>query len=164
MRKTRIYRRIAGAGLAAGALLALALWPDTLVVDVETAARGPLVVTVDEEGRTRVRDRFVVSAPVSGRVLRIELEPGDRVARGDIVARLDAPLDKPEPQFIIERSALLPAVPADLCHGHAGDLEALEGVPDIVYFAGPNDRRDSFHRHSSRSRPRCATAMPGVII
>jgi HlyD family secretion protein len=90
MKKTRIYRRIAGAGLAAGGLLALALWPDTLVVDVETAARGPLVVTVDEEGRTRVRDRFVVSAPVSGRVLRIELEPGDRVARGDVVARLDA--------------------------------------------------------------------------
>ena len=40
-------------------------------------SRGPLVVTVDEEGLTRVRDRFVVSAPVGGRVLRIELEPGD---------------------------------------------------------------------------------------
>ena len=53
-------------------------------------ARGPLVVTVDEEGVTRVRDRFVVSAPVSGRVLRIELEPGDRVKRGQVVARVRA--------------------------------------------------------------------------
>jgi HlyD family secretion protein len=46
------------------------------------------VVSVDEEGRTRVRDRFVVSAPVAGRVLRIELEPGDSVGRGDVVARV----------------------------------------------------------------------------
>ena len=53
-------------------------------------SRGPLVVTVDEEGVTRVRDRFIVSAPVSGRVLRIELEPGDRVKRGQVVARVRA--------------------------------------------------------------------------
>ena len=39
---------------------------------------------------TRVRDRFVVSAPVAGRVLRIELEPGDRVTRGQVVARVRA--------------------------------------------------------------------------
>ena len=69
--------------LVVGGLLAVALWPATIPVDVvDRAARGPLVVTVDEEGRTRVRDRFVVSAPVAGRVLRIELEPGDPVKRG----------------------------------------------------------------------------------
>src|SRR5262245_3765951 len=46
-------------------------------------------VTIDEEGETRVRERFVVSAPVSGTVERIELEPGDRVVRGKtLVARL----------------------------------------------------------------------------
>ena len=45
----------------------------------------------DRRGRrTRVRDRFVVSAPVTGRVLRIELEPGDGVKRGDVVARVRA--------------------------------------------------------------------------
>jgi HlyD family secretion protein len=48
------------------------------------------MVTVDEEGVTRVRDRFVVSSPVSGRVLRIELEPGDAVKRGQVVARVRA--------------------------------------------------------------------------
>jgi HlyD family secretion protein len=73
-----------------GGLLAFALWPTPVDVDVATVSRGPLVVTVDEEGRTRVRDRFVVSAPVTGRVLRIELEPGDRVRRGDVVARVQA--------------------------------------------------------------------------
>ena len=46
-------------------------------------------VTIDEEGETRVRERFVVSAPVMGRVERIELEPGDPVVRGKtVVARL----------------------------------------------------------------------------
>jgi HlyD family secretion protein len=69
-------------------LAAVALWPKTTAVDVTTASRGPLVVTVDEEGRTRVRDRFVVAAPVAGRVLRIELEPGDPVKRGMVVARI----------------------------------------------------------------------------
>jgi HlyD family secretion protein len=47
-------------------------------------------VTIDEEGRTRVRDRFVVAAPVAGRVLRIELEAGDAVKRGSVVARVRA--------------------------------------------------------------------------
>jgi HlyD family secretion protein len=66
------------------------MWPTPVPVDVGTFARGPLVVTVDEEGVTRVRDRFVVSAPLTGRVLRIELEPGDKVKRGDVVARVRA--------------------------------------------------------------------------
>jgi HlyD family secretion protein len=73
-----------------GGLLAFALWPTPVEVDVAAVSRGPLVVTVEEEGRTRVRDRFIVSAPVTGRVLRIELEPGDRVRRGDVVARVQA--------------------------------------------------------------------------
>ena len=69
-------------------LVAVAVWPATVTVEVAPASRGPLVVTVDEEGVTRVRDRFVVSTPVAGRVLRIGLEPGDRVARGQVVARI----------------------------------------------------------------------------
>jgi HlyD family secretion protein len=73
-----------------GGLLAVALWPTTLPVDVAVVSHGPLVVTIDEEGMTRVRDRFVVSAPLTGRVLRIELEPGDPVKRGQVVARVRA--------------------------------------------------------------------------
>jgi len=74
--------------LVVGGLVAMATWPKTAQVDVTTVARGPLVVTVDEEGETRVRNRFVVSAPQAGRVLRIELEPGDMIKRGSVVARL----------------------------------------------------------------------------
>lgn len=83
-------RRVLLIAAGVGALLAVALWPNTVAVDVGSVTRGPLVVTIDDEGVTRVRDRFVVSAPVAGRVLRIELEPGDQVKKGAAVARLQA--------------------------------------------------------------------------
>jgi HlyD family secretion protein len=83
-------------------ILAVALWPSATDVDVATVARGPMQVTIDEEGETRVRERFVVSAPVMGRVERIELEPGDAVVQGKtVVARLTpaaAPLIDPRTQ------------------------------------------------------------------
>jgi HlyD family secretion protein len=64
------------------AIAVAAFWPETVVVDVVTASEGPMQVTIDEEGETRVRERFVISAPVAGRITRIELEPGDEVRRG----------------------------------------------------------------------------------
>jgi len=80
-------RRVLGLAAVVAGLIAVVVWPATFPVDVASVARGSLVVTVDEEGVTRVRDRYIVSAPASGRVLRIELEPGDRVKRGQVVAR-----------------------------------------------------------------------------
>lgn len=74
------------------ALAAIVLWPTTLPVEVAVVGRGPLLATIDEQGETRVRDRFVVSSPVTGRVQRIELEPGDVVAPGQVVARVRAEL------------------------------------------------------------------------
>jgi HlyD family secretion protein len=90
LRNTRVW---GGAALVLVLLLAL-LWPEKAAVDLAPVERGPLQVTVDDEGETRVRDRFVVSAPVTGRVRRIDLEPGDHVARGAVLATLvPAPLD-----------------------------------------------------------------------
>src|SRR6186997_34963 len=88
MRRLLFNRRVLISLAVVAGLLAVALWPKTVPVDVGTASRGPLVITVDEEGMTRIRDRFVVSSPVAGRVLRIELEPGDCVTRGQVVARV----------------------------------------------------------------------------
>ena len=90
MRRFLLNRRVWLAVLIVGGLLAVALWPKTTAVDTATVVQGPLVVTVDEEGMTRVRERFVVSTPVGGRVLRVELEPGDIVKRGQVVARVRA--------------------------------------------------------------------------
>ncbi len=65
-----------------GTLAALGAWalrPEALDVETAVASRGPLRVTLDEDGETRVHDRYLVSAPVAGRVLRVALEPGDPV-------------------------------------------------------------------------------------
>ncbi len=95
---------------------ALALWPSSIEVDAVSVRRGAMQVTVDEEGETRVRQRFVVSAPVSGRLQRIELEPGDRVMRGKtVVARL-APAESPllDPRTRAELTAGVEAARASL--------------------------------------------------
>ena len=84
--------------IGVGALLAIAAWwllrPAPLAVDVGVVRRGPLQVTVDEEGETRVRQRYAVAAPTSGRLLRVALDEGDTVESGAVVARIEpAPLD-----------------------------------------------------------------------
>jgi len=64
--------------LAAG--LVYAFWPRPVAVDLGAVTAGPLSVTIDEEGETRVKDVYVVSAPLAGRLLRIEQDVGDPVA------------------------------------------------------------------------------------
>ncbi|HSL21929.1 MAG TPA: efflux RND transporter periplasmic adaptor subunit [Vicinamibacterales bacterium] len=82
-------RRVLAAMAIVAGILAAALWPSTVEVDFGRVDRGALQITVDEEGETRVGDRFVISAPVTGRLQRIELEPGDSVERGrTVLARL----------------------------------------------------------------------------
>lgn len=84
--------------LAAAIFLALRTPP--LEVDVGQVTQGPMVVTIDDEGETRVHDLFVVAAPINGRLARIELEPGDPVSTGMVVAQL-APVD---PDFLDRRT------------------------------------------------------------
>ncbi len=97
MFRTLTDRRVLLSAAVVGILLAVALWPRPVDVELATVSRGALVMTIDEEGRTRVRDRFVVAAPVAGRILRIELDAGDRVSRGDLIARL-----QPEPPALLD--------------------------------------------------------------
>lgn len=73
--------------VAAG--LAYGFMPRAVPVDVAEVKRAPLVVTVEEEGKTRVRERYLVSAPVAGFQRRIDLKAGDAVAAGEIVAAID---------------------------------------------------------------------------
>jgi HlyD family secretion protein len=86
-------------GLGAAALLVIAglialLRPRPIRVDVVRASHGPMQETVDEEGQTRVRDRYMVAAPIAGRAARITLKEGDTVGPGTLVARVfPAPLD-----------------------------------------------------------------------
>jgi HlyD family secretion protein len=80
-----------GVALVAG--LVVAFRPREVPVDLVEVTRGPLVVTIDEEGETRVRDIFVLSSPVPGRSRRIEAEVGDRVVAGETVVAEIEPVD-----------------------------------------------------------------------
>jgi HlyD family secretion protein len=71
---------VAGAILAA--LITAGLWPKAVPAEFERVTRGSLQVTIDEEGQTRVKNRFVVASPVAGQLRRIELKPGALVEAG----------------------------------------------------------------------------------
>jgi HlyD family secretion protein len=105
MRFLKNKRLIAGVVIIL-AIVAMAMWPESIEVNAAKVERGSMQVTVDEDGETRIRDKFVVSAPVAGRLQRIELEPGDTVVRGKtVVARLttaDAPLLDPRTRGELE--------------------------------------------------------------
>lgn len=82
------------AGLGTLALIVLAFRPSPIPVDLGLIERGELKVTVDAEGKTRVKERFVVAAPVDGRLARVDLDEGDPVEPGRVLARIDPlPLD-----------------------------------------------------------------------
>jgi HlyD family secretion protein len=68
-----------------------ALQPVPLLVETATVTRGDLTVTVDDDGRTRVRERYTISAPIAGCLLRTVLDPGDVVRAGDTVVAEFAP-------------------------------------------------------------------------
>ncbi|MDH4066124.1 MAG: RND transporter, partial [Acidobacteriota bacterium] len=116
-------RRVLQGAALVGALLAVALWPQAVAVEVGSVTRGPLVVTIDEEGETRVHHRFVVSAPIGGRIERIELEPGDIVERGKtVVARL-----RPEaPQLLDARARADAAAGVESAQASLGRARAEE--------------------------------------
>jgi HlyD family secretion protein len=119
---------IAGIVIVLG-IVAMAMWPESIEVNAARVERGAMQVTLDEDGETRVRDKFVVSAPVAGRLQRIELEPGDAVVRGKtVVARVttaDAPLL--DPRMRGELEAAVDAARAAVGQAQAGrDRAAAE--------------------------------------
>jgi HlyD family secretion protein len=75
----------------------------TTLVDVGIVSRGPMEVTVQEDGKTRIKDRYVVSSPLMGKLVRIELEPGDVVLAKQTVA---ASIRPTEPSLLDTRQKL----------------------------------------------------------
>jgi HlyD family secretion protein len=107
-----------------GAIVAFALMPSRLLVEAGRVESGPLQVTIDQEGETRAHDRFVMSAPVSGHLLRVELEDGDAVKRDQVIARIDPlPLSSRERQEVLGR---IGASEAALRQANAREAHARE--------------------------------------
>ena len=85
------FRKWWWVGVAAMAVLAALAWafaPRPLAVETATASMGPFERSIEENGRTRVRDRYLVSAPLSGELARIDLREGDAVTPATVLANL----------------------------------------------------------------------------
>lgn len=108
MAQSRLRRRIllATLALAASTLVWVMLRPTPVLVEVSKATRGPMRVTVDEDGETRAHDRFVIAAPIPGRMLRVELEEGDSVRESQVVAMIEPlPLNQQQQEEVLGRVA-----------------------------------------------------------
>lgn len=116
--------------IAIAALLAIILFvaflPDPIPVETATIGRGPMRVTVDEDGKTRTVDRYVVAAPVSGRLQRIEIREGREIAEGEIVAKIEpAPTDAARSQ---ELDAMVDAASSAVREAEAAVARARASV------------------------------------
>ncbi|MAK65253.1 MAG: hypothetical protein CMF75_11025 [Maricaulis sp.] len=99
------------------AIIGWSFWPRPVLVDTAPITRGPLSVQIRDEGRTRIRDVYAIAAPVSGRLLRIDWEPGDEITTGDVLARV------------------LPAEPSILDARSQGEAEAAIALAEAALSA-----------------------------
>lgn len=112
MMHSSVWRKwlLLAAPLAGLALLLLALRPSPLPVETGRATIGPLQVSLQAQGETRSHDRYVITAPVHGRLIRIDLHEGDHVRQGQTLAQLaPSPLGEREK---IEQQARIAAAEA----------------------------------------------------
>ena len=89
--------------VAIAAAVAAAVWamvPKPIPVDAATVSKGRFLATVDEDGKTRIRERYIVASPLIGRLTRLGLKPGDAVKADEIIATI---LPTPAP-FLDPRS------------------------------------------------------------
>jgi HlyD family secretion protein len=125
------------AALAALALIALLFRPAPLRVDIGHVETGSMQVTVDEQGETRSHDRFVVTAPVAGRLTRIELHDGDKVQENQVVAQI-APL----PLSVRERSEQSARIAAAQSQQREAEEVVRHAVEDLAQAKRESKRVD----------------------
>ncbi len=102
-------------GLAVAAAIGYGFMPRPLAVELIQVRKGDLAVSVDEEGKTRVRERYVIAAPVAGHARRISLKAGNTVAAGQVVAYIEpARAASLDPRSRAQASARLEAARAAL--------------------------------------------------
>lgn len=126
----RRSRRVRMFWIAAAIIVALiivvSLLPKPLEADFAKVDRGDVRVEVIDEGRTRMHDVYVISAPVTGRVLRVTVEPGDEVEAGAVVARMSrTAAGFLDPRADLQARAAVSAAQAQLRSASA-DLELAE--------------------------------------
>lgn len=127
--------------LAAGiaAVLYFTLRPQPLLVEIGTVARGPLSVSISEEGKTRVKERYIVSAPVGGQLRRVTLEAGDPIARDEtVLAEIEPGMSTfLDPRARVQAEAAVRSAEA----GRARSAADVERVRRSLEFARSNWER-----------------------
>ncbi len=116
--------------------LYLVFRPDPVRVEVASVSRGALEVSVEEQGQTRARDRYTVAAPITGRLLRTEVDEGWQIARDEVLATMAPPPEDPRTEATIR---------AELTAAEARRLEAesalLESENDEAQARREAERR-----------------------
>jgi len=136
---------MAAVGIALVLLLAWWAWPSPRVVETAVVGRGPVQVTIEEDGETRAIDRYGIASPVTGRLLRVTLREGDLVKPGQVVAEI-----APTPLSAADRDLLA----ARLESARALEAEALERVR----------RADADAAQAARERKRVADLVAGKFM
>jgi len=126
----KLFRRsllYGGLVVLAGALLLYAFLPPAIEVDVAEVTRGTLEVAVREDGKTRIKERYVVSTPLAGELLRVDLHAGDKLEAGKTLLAVIQPGDPSllDARTRAESEARVKATEAKLAHAQA-QLERAE--------------------------------------
>ena len=162
--------------LAIAGAIALGLRPTPVPVETAAAARGTLLVTVDEDGRSRVKDRYTISAPLAGSVARPGVRAGDSVLQGQVVARLvplAAPLLDPRARAEAQarvagaRAALSQAGAAVASARAAAEFSSREAARQHALFEGGASPRQAVEQADLADRMRLeerASAEFGVRV
>ena len=136
-RKTWFYAVAVVLALALGLAMAWAFVPRAVEVELAPVTQGRFETTIDEDGKTRLSDRYVVSAPLTGRLTRITLKEGDAVVVGTPLAQLNSVL----PAMLDERTLR--------------DLQArVEGAQDNVARTGSRIARAQVSVDQARNEAR----------
>ena len=141
---------MAGVALTVVFLLVWGFWPKTREVDLAAVKRGPLQIVIEEEGRTRLKDRFTISAPAAGYLRRVALKVGDTVTQGQVVAVLE-PMRSPslDPRSRATAQAAVAAAEAAL---QAAIQREKAAASDVAYLKQRRERFKTLYEKGAVSR------------
>lgn len=155
----RLTKRRTGVLLVLAAVLLLAAFafrPKPVAVQSAVAEAGQIVTTVDEDGVTRVADRYILTAPINGDQLRVRFKAGDAVASGDVIAEIrPASLD---PRTLSETNARLDAAVDNARSATAAVSSARSLLADAERERGRVERLSSIVARSDIDRARTLAA------
>ena len=137
--KKRAWIYAAAAGVGAAALLLWAFAPRPVEVEVAKVTQGHFETTIDEDGKTRLRDRYVISAPLSGRLSRITLREGDAVVADAVVATLTPAL----PAMIDDRALREQQLRVEITEAQVQRVNARVEGAKVALLQSANELRRS---------------------